>query len=83
MTSARSRDSARFRRWKRFSPRHHVLTLTVNAYPLRQQHADINALVPQPASNDLNQKGVTVGLTDRYQFGSGAIFSTDCAVHAI
>jgi len=55
---------------------HHVLTLTVNAYPLRVQHADINALIPQPASNDLNQKGGTVGLTDRYQFASGAIFST-------
>jgi hypothetical protein len=54
----------------------HLLTLTVNAYPLRVQHADINALVPQPASNDLDQKGVTVGLTDRYQFSSGAIFST-------
>jgi hypothetical protein len=55
---------------------HHVVTLTVNAYPLRVQHADINALVPQPASNDLNQTGETVGLTDRYQFTSGAIFST-------
>ncbi len=54
----------------------HILMLTVNAFPLRQQHADINALVPQPASNDLNQKGVAIGLTDRYQFGSGAIFST-------
>lgn len=54
----------------------HILMLTVNAFPLRQQHADINALVPQPASNDLNQKGIAVGLTDRYQFGSGAIFST-------
>jgi hypothetical protein len=54
----------------------HVVTLTVNAYPLRVQHADINALVPQPASNDLDQKGITLGLTDRYQFSSGAIFST-------
>jgi hypothetical protein len=54
----------------------HILTMTVNAFPLRIEHADINALVPQPASNDLNQKGVTVGLTDRYQFSSGAIFST-------
>jgi hypothetical protein len=54
----------------------HILMLTVNAFPLRQQHADINALVPQPASNDLHQKGIAVGLTDRYQFGSGAIFST-------
>lgn len=53
-----------------------MLTLTVNAYPSRIQHADINALVPQPASNDLNQKGVTVGLTDRYEFSSGAILST-------
>jgi hypothetical protein len=53
----------------------HVLTLTVNAFPLRQQHVDINALVPQPASNDLNQKGVAVALTDKYQFESGAIFS--------
>ena len=55
---------------------HHVVTLTVNVYPLRVQHADINALVPQPASNDLNQTGETLGLTDRYQFSSGAIFST-------
>ena len=55
---------------------HQVLTLTVNPYPLRIQHADINALVPQPASNDLNQDGITFGLTDRYQFSSGAIFST-------
>jgi Carboxypeptidase regulatory-like domain len=54
----------------------HLVMLTVNAYPLRVQHADINALVPQPASNDLDQKGVTVGLADRYQFSSGAIFST-------
>src|SRR5260370_14825343 len=56
--------------------KNHVVTLTVNAYPLRVQHADINALVPQPASNDLNQSGETYGLTDRYQFSSGAIFST-------
>lgn len=54
----------------------HILMLTVNAFPLRQQHVDINALVPQPASNDLNQKGVALGLTDRHQFSSGAIFST-------
>jgi hypothetical protein len=52
-----------------------ILTLTVNAFPLRQQHIDINALVPQPASNDLNQKGIAVHLSDRYQLDSGAIFS--------
>jgi Carboxypeptidase regulatory-like domain len=52
-----------------------ILTLTVNAFPLRIQHAGINALVPQPASNDLNQSGVSIGLSDKYQFDSGAIFS--------
>lgn len=56
------------------SPKH-VATLTMNAFPQRVQHADITALVPEPASNDLNQKGVAVALADKYQFGSGAIFS--------
>ena len=51
----------------------HVLTLTVNAFPLRWQHYDINALVPQTASNDLNQSGVAIGLNDKYQFEGGAI----------
>ncbi len=51
----------------------HVLMLTVNAFPLRQQHVDINALVPQPASNDLNQSGWAIGVNDKYQFESGAI----------
>jgi hypothetical protein len=52
-----------------------ILTLTVNAFPLRQQHVDINALVPDPASNDLNQKGIAVHLSDKYQLDSGGIFS--------
>jgi len=52
-----------------------ILTLTVNAFPLRQQHIDINALVPDPASNDLDQKGMAFHLSDKYQMDSGAIFS--------
>jgi hypothetical protein len=52
-----------------------ILTLTVNAFPLRQQHININALVPDPASNDLNQKGIALHLSDKYQQESGAIFS--------
>jgi len=51
----------------------HVLTLTLNAFPLRQQNADISALVPQTASNDLDQSGLAFGLNDRYEFASGAI----------
>lgn len=56
------------------SPKH-ILTLTVNSFPLRTEHAGINALVPETASNDLDQKGVALGLSDKYQFDSGAIFS--------
>src|SRR6266852_3039397 len=53
----------------------HVLTMTVNAFPLRQQHVDISALVPLGASNDLDQSGVAIGLNDKYQLGSGAILA--------
>ena len=53
----------------------HVMTMTVNVFPLRQQDADINALVPQTASNDLNQKGESIALLDKYQFDAGGIFS--------
>ena len=52
-----------------------IVTLTVNAFPLRQQRVGINALVPEPASNDLNQKGIATHLSDKYQLDSGAIFS--------
>src|SRR5262245_22513411 len=52
-----------------------VVTLTVNAFPLREQYANINALVPKAASNDLNQSGVAVAVSDKYQFASGAILS--------
>jgi hypothetical protein len=53
----------------------HVLTLSVNSFPLRWQNYDISALVPIPASNDLNQNGYAIGLNDKYQFTSGAILS--------
>lgn len=56
--------------------KNHVLTMTVNAFPLRQQHYDANSLAPLTTSNDLNQKGIAVGLDDRYQFDSGASFTT-------
>lgn len=54
----------------------HVLIVTVNAFPSRIQHADINALDPFPTSNDLDQRGVAVAAADKYQFESGAILST-------
>ena len=54
----------------------HVLIVTVNAFPLRTEHADINALDPFSSSNDLNQRGIAVSVADKYQFESGAILST-------
>src|SRR5208282_3532318 len=52
-----------------------IVTLTVNAFPLRTRYVGINALVPEPAANDLNQKGIAIHLSDKYQLDSGAIFS--------
>jgi hypothetical protein len=54
----------------------HLLTLTVNAFPLRTDHIDISALIPQPASNSLNQSGVAIALADHYEFASHASLST-------
>ena len=56
--------------------KNHILTMTVNAFPLRTDHIDISALVPQPASNNLNQSGVAVAVSDRYEFQSGSVLST-------
>ena len=56
--------------------KNHILTLTVNAFPLRTNHIDISALVPEPASNNLNQSGVAIALSDRYEFQSGSVLST-------
>jgi hypothetical protein len=57
------------------SPRH-LLTVSVNGFSNRRQFADISALVPQTASSDDGQRGVSVGASDTYQFSSGALLST-------
>ena len=55
--------------------KNHILTMTVNVFPLRTDHIDISALVPEPASNNLNQRGVATALSDRYEFESGSVLS--------
>jgi hypothetical protein len=57
------------------SPRH-LLSVNVNGFSNRRQFADISALVPQPASPDEGQRGVSLGAADSYQFSSGALLST-------
>ena len=58
-----------------FSPRH-LLIATANAFPLYRQYANINSLVPQPASADYGQNGFKVTLTDQFITTGGSIFTT-------
>ena len=55
---------------------HHLLSVSVNGFSNRRQFADITALIPQTASSDEGQRGVSIGATDSYQFTSGALLST-------
>jgi Carboxypeptidase regulatory-like domain len=54
----------------------HLLTTNVDVFPMRTQFANINTLVPQSASSNYGQKGVSIGVNDSYQFNSGALLST-------
>jgi Carboxypeptidase regulatory-like domain/TonB-dependent Receptor Plug Domain len=51
----------------------HVLNADVNVFPMRTEFANITALVPQTASSDYDQKGVSAGISDLYSFHSGAL----------
>jgi hypothetical protein len=51
----------------------HVLSADINVFPMRTQFANISALVPQTASSDYNQKGVSAGISDLRSFNSGAL----------
>src|SRR5216684_5226338 len=51
----------------------HVFNADVNVFPMRTEFANITALVPQTASSDYNQKGVSAGISDLHSFRSGAL----------
>jgi hypothetical protein len=51
----------------------HVFNVDVNVFPMRTQFANITALVPQTASSDYDQKGVSAGISDLHSFRSGAL----------
>jgi len=51
----------------------HVFNADVNVFPMRTQFANITALVPQTASSDYDQKGVSAGVSDLHSFRSGAL----------
>jgi Carboxypeptidase regulatory-like domain/TonB dependent receptor-like, beta-barrel len=54
----------------------HIASLTVNLFPRRTQWANLNVLVPRPATADTGQKGYSVDGNDNYQFKSGNILHT-------
>jgi hypothetical protein len=54
----------------------HLLTTNIDVFPMRTQFANINSLVPQSASSNYGQTGVSIGVSDSYQFSSRALLST-------
>jgi carboxypeptidase family protein/TonB-dependent receptor-like protein len=57
------------------SPRH-VVSADANVFPRRVRFANITALIPQTASSDYGQRGMSGSISDFYQFGSGALLKT-------
>jgi hypothetical protein len=51
----------------------HVFNADVNVFPMRTEFANITALVPQTASSDYDQKGVSAGVSDLRSFHSKAL----------
>jgi len=72
----RTRSATSFTQFQAILSSHHVLDVNINAFPLRRRFADIDALVPQTASSNYNQNGVSVGISDSYQWTSGALLNT-------
>ena len=57
------------------SPKH-MLTFNVNYFPTTNLFANIDTLIPQVASVNYHRRGVSLGLSDDYQFDSGAVLIT-------
>src|SRR6266481_5202594 len=51
----------------------HVFNADVNVFRMRTEFANVTALVPQTASSDYDQKGVSAGISDLHSFRSGAL----------
>jgi hypothetical protein len=58
-----------------FSDRH-ALTGHLQFFPLRQANANIDALIPKPASENYGQRGYSIAGTDRFSEPSGIAFTT-------
>jgi hypothetical protein len=58
-----------------FSPKH-LLNVNVNDFPSTVLFANIDTLIPQTASASFRRRGVSVGISDDYQFDSGMLLAT-------
>jgi len=54
----------------------HVLNVNFNVFPSTVLYANINALIPQTASANIRRRGSSAGISDAYQFDSGAVLTT-------
>jgi hypothetical protein len=54
----------------------HLLSIHADIFPEHREFADINSLVPQPASSNYGQKGFSASANDNYLFPSGSILTT-------
>jgi hypothetical protein len=54
----------------------HLLNVNINVFPSTILFANINTLIPQTASANFRRRGVSVGISDDYQFDSGILLTT-------
>ncbi len=57
------------------SPKH-LLNANVNIFPSTNLYSNITALIPQSASVNFHRRGVSIGISDDYQFNSGVVLNT-------
>ena len=53
-----------------------LITGNLKFFPLREQYANVDSFIMQPASSDYAQSGFSFGATDRYLFTNGAVLTT-------
>ena len=61
----------------------HLLSVTLNGFSNRRQYADINALVPETASADDGQRGVSIGANDSLAIQLRRALEYDIPLHSI
>jgi hypothetical protein len=54
----------------------HLLNANINIFPSTSLFANITALIPQSASVNFHRRGMSLGLSDVYQFNSGVVLNT-------